>query len=343
VTDRGTGAEASGARGAGCGCKLPPDLLAAALAGLPGSDDPAVVVGPDGFDDAAVYRLPSGVGLIGTLDFFTPPVADGATFGAIAATNALSDIFAMGGEPVFGLAIVTYPRDGGADGLGEILRGGATAAASMRCPVLGGHSIDDPEIKYGLAVIGTGDPDRLMRNDHGLAGDTLVLTKPLGSGIAVASGDADLLGSAVENMLASNAAASRVAVGAGVRAATDISGFGLLGHLHEMARASGLSARVRLGSIPLLPGVAEFAEQGVAPGGASRNREALRAAVSPASSVRESELLPLYDPQTSGGLLLSAPAPRAATLLRELAGHSVSASVIGRLEPGSAGAIVVEP
>ncbi|MDH3226992.1 MAG: selenide, water dikinase SelD [Thermoleophilia bacterium] len=342
MTDRWAAIEPSGARGAGCGCKLPPDFLGEVLAGLPGCDDPAVLVGPEGFDDGAAYRLQPGIALIGSLDFFTPLVADGATFGAIAATNAVSDIFAMGGRPVFGLAIVAYPRDDGAEGLRDILRGGAAAAADMGCPVLGGHSIDDPEVKYGLAAIGTADPDRLMRNDRARAGDRLVLTKPLGTGIAVAAGEPDPLGAAVRSMLVPNAAASQAALAADVEAATDVTGFGLLGHLHEMSRASGLSASIALRAAPLLPGVAELARRGVAPGGAGRNGEALRGAVSHASTISDTDLIPLYDPQTSGGLLLSVPAPGLPRLVRELAVRDVPAHVIGTLAEGPAGAISVE-
>jgi len=342
VTDRQPLIQASGARGAGCGCKLPPDFLGSVLAGLPGFDDPAVLVGPEGFDDGAVYELPSGEALIGSLDFFTPMVADGATFGAIAATNAISDIFAMGGRPVFGLAIAAYPRDRGPEELREILRGGAEAASAMGCPVLGGHSIDDPEVKYGLAAIGTGDPDRLMRNSRAKADDRLVLTKPLGTGIAVASGDGRILDHAVRSMLASNEAASGVAVEAGVQAATDVTGFGLVGHLHEMAAASGVSATVSLAEVPLLPRVLEMARRGVAPAGASRNQTALDEAVSLSAGIGEMDVIPLYDPQTSGGLLLSVGSSELEGLLRDLAHRGVPAAVIGRVEAGPAGMIGVE-
>jgi selenide,water dikinase len=312
------------------------------LAGLPGHDDPAVLRGAEGFDDGAVYELPSGPALIGSLDFFTPIVADSATFGAIAATNALSDIFAMGGRPVFALAIAAYPRDGGPDGLRDILRGGAEAASSMGCPVLGGHSIDDPEVKYGLAAIGTGDPAHLMRNDRAEAGDRLVLTKPLGTGIAVASGDPALLEPAVQSMLVSNGPASSAALAAEVRAATDVTGFGLLGHLHEMASASGLSAAISRSSIPLFPGVADAADQGVAPGGAGRNAQALGAAVDHLVAAADTDVIPLYDPQTSGGLLLSVKPSRLQDLLRALTEKAVPAHVIGRFEAGTTGAIGVD-
>ena len=336
------GATASDARGAGCGCKLPPDFLRAALRGFPAArDDPRVLVGHDSFDDGAAYALDDQTVVVGSLDFFTPIVADPEIFGAIAATNALSDIFAMGARPLFAMAIACHPRVAGPDALAATLRGGARVAAALGCPVLGGHSIDDPETKYGLAVVGACATDELLRNDRGRAGDRLVLTKPLGTGIAVNAGRSEVLERAVATMLIPNAAAAEAAREAGVAAATDVTGFGLLGHLHELALASGLGASISRSSVPLIDGVEALAREGKAPGGEARNRHALRDVVITGERIGAADLTPLFDPQTSGGMLLAVADEGLPRLSAELTARAVPAHVIGRLVPGEPGVVNV--
>jgi selenide,water dikinase len=333
------------ARGAGCGCKLAPGLLAEALARMPGlPEDPDVLVGHAGFDDAAVYRLRDDLALVASVDFFTPMVDEPEVFGAIAATNALSDLYAMGATPLMALAVACFPRDADPAVLGAVMRAGAETAASHGCPVLGGHTVDDPEPKYGLAVLGTAHPDRLLTNGAGRPGDVLVLTKPLGVGIAIAAaamGDASALPAAVESMLASNRAASEAALAHGVRCATDVTGFGLLGHLREMAAASGLEAVVDAGRAPALPGAHELAARGHAPGGAGRNRDFLTAWVDVDAVVPDPARALLVDPQTSGGLLLAVGPSQRDALLGALEAAGAGAYEVGILRDGPPGRIRV--
>ena len=329
------------ARGAGCGCKLAPGLLAQALGALPAApDDPDILVGNGSLDDAAVYRLSAEQAVVATVDFFTPVVDDPATFGAIAATNAISDLYAMGATPLMALAVAAFPKEAPPEWLAEVLRGGAAAALAHGCPVLGGHTIDDPEPKYGLAAIGLAHPDRLMTNAAGRPGDVLVLTKPLGVGVAVRaarSGDPSALDAAVASMLASNGPASAAALRGGVRAATDVTGFGLLGHLRELSAASGTSAELDAGALPLLPGALALAEAGHETGGAGRNRAFVGPSVTFDDAVPEALRALCFDPQTSGGLLLAVPPDRLDALLADL----TSAAVVGRLAEGPAGRIRV--
>jgi selenide,water dikinase len=333
---------ATAARGAGCGCKLPPDFLSSALSAMPGFEAfPAALGGADDFDDCAVWRLDDERALVATVDFFTPMVSDPGTFGAIAATNAISDVYAMGAIPRFALAIAGYPRGDGPAGLAEILRGGAEAALAQGCPVLGGHSVDDPEVKYGLAVVGEARLDELMTNAAGRPGDRLIVTKPLGIGIAIASGRDELLGHAVSWMLEPNAAAAGAARAVGIRCATDVTGFGLIGHVHEVARASGAAARVEVGRVPTLPETLELAAADIAPGGARRNRAALEGELIVADGVSDAELTALFDPQTSGGLLLGASPRSAAELVRDLHDAGVPAEDVGALEAGRPGRVSV--
>lgn len=334
------------ARGAGCGCKLSPALLAQALAHMPAPPaDPGILVGHERMDDAAVYRLSDDVAVVASVDFFTPMVDDPATFGAIAATNALSDLYAMGAEPLLALAVACFPRDGDPDVLGAVMRGGARVAADHGCPVLGGHTVDDPEPKYGLSVIGTAHPARLMTNAAGRPGDRLVLTKDLGVGIAVTAaraGDPSALAAAVASMLASNREASAVALAHGVRCATDVTGFGLLGHLHEVAEASGLTARIDPASLPALPGVPALAAAGHLPGGAARNRDHFLARwADPAPGITSGEVALLTDPQTSGGLLLAVDPAGHAALVAALRAAGARAHTVGTLEAGPPGRIAV--
>src|SRR4051794_34795549 len=265
--------------GAGCGCKLSAADLRPILAGLPRPEDPRVLVAADTADDAGVVQLSEDIAIVQTVDFFTPIVDDPYAFGRIAATNALSDVYAMGGRPVSALNLVAYPLETlGPDVLREILRGGADAAAEAGAAIVGGHSIDDPEPKYGMAVTGVVDPRAVLTNAGGRAGDALVLTKPLGAGAvatALKRGIAppQLVERAVEVMTTLNAAAAEQARAAGAHALTDVTGFGLLGHAHELAEASGLAAEIDAAAVPAIEGVLELleGEQAVA-GGSRRNR-----------------------------------------------------------------------
>lgn len=335
------------AHGAGCGCKLGPGLLTQALAHLPGLvPDPNILVGHDRMDDAAVYRVRDDLAVVATVDFFTPIVDDPETFGRIAATNALSDVFAMGATPLLALAVAAFPKDGDIDVLGQIFRGGAAVAADHGCPVLGGHTVDDAEPKYGLAVIGTAHPDRLMTNAAGAPGDVLVLTKPLGAGIAAAAhkagADADgLLEAAVAGMLRSNRDASEAALACGVRCATDVTGFSLLGHLRELSAASAVGARISIERVPMLDGVLRMAAEGHVPGGAGRNRDFVGPSVDFDSAVAGDARSVLFDPQTSGGLLLAVSPARLSVLLGELEHRGVQWAQIGELTQGPPGRILV--
>lgn len=334
------------ARGAGCGCKLSPSLLARALSHLPTLPaDPDILVGHAGMDDAAVHRISEDVAVVASVDFFTPMVDDPGTFGAIAATNALSDLYAMGAEPLLALAVACYPRDADPDVLGAIMRGGAAVAAAHGCPVLGGHTVDDPEPKYGLSVLGTAHPDRLMTNAAGRPGDRLLLTKDLGVGIAVTAardGDHRALPAAVASMLASNREPAACALAHGVRCATDVTGFGLLGHLHELASASGLAARLDPGGVGALPEVLGLAAVGHLPGGAARNRDhVLSRGVALDPSLPEEWIALLTDPQTSGGLLIAVAPERCGALAAALREAGARAHPVGELVAGPPGGIAV--
>jgi selenide,water dikinase len=335
------------AHGSGCGCKLGPGLLTKVLAAMPGlPEDANILVGHDRMDDAAVYRISGDMAVAATVDFFTPIVDDPATFGAIAATNALSDIYAMGGRPTFALAVTAFPKDGDLAVLGQIMRGGAEVANAHGAPVLGGHTVDDAEPKYGLAVVGTADPDRLMTNEAGQVGDVLVLTKALGTGIAVAAAKAEGPGPvhalAVEQMLQSNRAASEAALEIGIRCATDVTGFGLLGHLRELVAASGVGAVVRVDRVPAIDGVLALA--GHAPGAVQRNRDHIERWVDFEDTVAPEAQTLMFDPQTSGGLLLACPRERLDALMGALGRRAVRAHAIGQLVAAPVGRIgVVSP
>ena len=303
--------------GAGCGCKLGPDDLLAVLAGLDLPPVPAeVLVAADTGDDAAVYRLPSGEAVVATLDFFTPIVDDPYDWGRIAATNALSDVYAMGGRPFLGLNIVSWPIDElPREALGQVLQGGIDAAGAAGVAVLGGHSITDPEPKYGMVVLGLVDPDRIVRNSTATPGAELWLSKPIGLGIiatALKRGvvTAELVATAVELMTTSNAAAAAAMLDAGVEAGTDVTGFGLLGHLRRLLEASGCAAIVDAAAVPLIPGVLDLARGDVVPGGSKRNHAWL-APVTDWGELTPPEQLVLADAQTSGGLLVTTHDPSA--------------------------------
>lgn len=300
------------AAGGGCACKVPPGELEALLTGLdpdlPATGD--LLVGLDSGDDAAVVRLDGSRAVVSTADFFTPVVDDPFDWGRIAAANALSDVYAMGGEPLVAVNLLCWPRDVLPMELAaEVLAGGLAVAREARCHVAGGHSVDDREAKYGMAVTGVADPDRLLRNDAGLAGLPLTLTKPLGLGVLnnrhKATGE--VFGEAVSVMVGLNRDASRAALAAGVRAGTDVTGFGLLGHLYKMARASGVSAVVDASAVPYVEGAREAYRAGYVPGGSRRNWDWVRPFTH--ATVPEEDVLLLSDAQTSGGLLVAGEVP----------------------------------
>jgi selenide,water dikinase len=310
------------AAGGGCACKVPPGELEAVLAGLPlGRAHDDLLVGLDDGDDGAVVRIDGDRAVVMTADFFTPVVDSAYDWGRIAAANALSDVYAMGGEPLVALNLLAWPRDRIPFELAaEVLRGGAEICAEAACHLAGGHSIDDPEPKYGLAVTGLATPDRLLRNDAGSAGIPLTLTKPLGLGMLNNrhKTTGEVFEDAVRTMTTLNREASQAALGAGLTCATDVTGFGLLGHLMKLCRASGVSAVIEADAVPYLEATRASLEAGFVPGGSRRNLEWVRPHLS--SRVSDDELLLLADAQTSGGLLVAG----------ELPGHPV----IGELVAG---------
>jgi selenide,water dikinase len=331
--------------GAGCGCKLGPTDLETLLGNLSLPQlDPSVLVAADTGDDAAVVRLSDDQALVATLDFFTPIVDDPYDWGRIAATNSLSDVYAMGARPFLTLNIAAWPVDDlPIEMLGQVLQGGIDVASKAGAAVLGGHTITDPEPKYGMVALGLADPGRIVRNATVPTGARLFLTKPLGIGIAttahkrgVASGK--LMRTAVEIMTTPNDAASEAMVAAGAEAATDVTGFGLLGHLHRMLQASGVAARIDAPAIPVLPGVLGLAGDDVVPGGTQRNRDYLRSSVDWGGLGRPEQLV-LADAQTSGGLLIGARDPE--RLARELDGRGVRWWDVGESIGGTPGAIEV--
>jgi selenide,water dikinase len=306
------------ARGGGCACKIPPGELEEMVRGLTGVAGADLLVGLDDGDDAAAVRIADGLAVLATADFFTPVVDDPYDWGRIAAANALSDVYAMGGRPVIAVNLLGWPRGVLPMELAaEVLRGGLDVARSAGCPVAGGHSIDDPEPKYGMAVTGVASPDRLLRNDAATAGLPLSLTKPLGVGVLnnrhKATGE--VFPHAVATMVALNDAASAAALAAGVRAATDVTGFGLLGHLYKMARASGVSAVVHAAAVPYLEAARESLAAGFVPGGSRRNLDWVTPHLD--ASVDVDELILLADAQTSGGLLVAGEVP-GGTVIGEL-------------------------
>ena len=328
------------ASGGGCACKIPPGELEEVVARLladpgagaaqaAGAADGSLLIGLDHGDDAAVVRISDGRAVVATADFFGPVVDDAYTFGRIAATNALSDVYAVGGEPLVALNLLGWPRSKlPAELAGEVLRGGVAAASAAGCLVAGGHSIDDPEPKYGMAVTGLADPDRLLRIEAGRPGLPLSLTKPIGSGVLNSRHKAtgEVFGEAVAVMTTLNADACRAALAAGVRCATAVTGFGLLGHVFKLARASGVTAVLDHRAVPLIEGAAEAVRDGFVPGGTRRNLDW----VTPHADfgdVPADVLLLLADAQTSGGLVI--------------AGEVPGAPVIGELTAAAGATLVV--
>lgn len=288
-------------------------------------------------DDAAVYRLSADRALIATVDFFTPIVDDAWSWGAIAAANAISDVYAMGATPLFALNLVGWPREKLPwELLGEVIRGAAETATRARCLMLGGHSVDDPEPKFGMCVIGDAHPDRLLTNSAARPGDRLVLTKPLGTGILTTAAKRDLIDAAtltpaIESMVTLNDGAMRAALASGVKAATDVTGFGLLGHLGNILNASKVGALLHFDALPLLPSALELAGRGGIPGGTERNLAAA-AAVKWDDSLTPAERYLMVDAQTSGGLLLAVAPGRLDELLKRLEEEKTLArAVIGTL------------
>jgi selenide,water dikinase len=298
-------------------------------------------------DDAAVYSLRKDLALVQTVDFITPIVDDPYTFGAIAAANALSDVYAMGARPVTALNIVGFPvRSLPLATLQEILRGAAETVAEAGATIVGGHTIDDPEPKFGLAVTGLAHPARIVRKAGGRAGDALILTKPLGTGILTTALDRRLISEddmleTAASMRSLNRAAAEAMVGVGVHACTDVTGFGLLGHLHELAEASGVSARLSLNQIPVHPGVWDLARRDAVPGGSRNNHRYLMEHVTWGAGIKPEEQMVLCDAQTSGGLLMAVPPRRKARLEAALRAGGVLAAEIGRLTPGDPGRTTV--
>ncbi|MEU9400833.1 selenide, water dikinase SelD [Streptomyces sp. NPDC048242] len=303
------------AHGGGCACKIPPGELEEIVTGLtpPGSATDDLLVGLEHGDDAAVVRLPGGLAAVATADFFTPVVDDPYDWGRIAAANALSDVYAMGGTPLVAVNLLGWPRDVLPFDLArEVLRGGLDVATKAGCAVGGGHSVDDPEPKYGMAVTGVVDPDRLLRNDAGRAGVPLSLTKPLGLGVLNNrhKTTGEVFPQAVETMAELNRDAAQAALAAGAVCATDVTGFGLLGHLFKMARASGVTAVIDSAAVPYLDGAVEAAREGYVSGGTRRNLDWV-APYSDFGDADEVTRLLLADAQTSGGLLVAGEVPGA--------------------------------
>ena len=329
------------ASGGGCACKIPPGELedvvsrmltipgAPATPGGPAEPEPGLLIGLEHGDDAAVVWISDGRAVVATADFFGPVVDDAYTFGRIAGTNALSDVYAVGGEPLIALNLLGWPREVlSADLAAEVLRGGLDAARAAGCHVAGGHSIDDPEPKYGMAVTGLADPAALLRIDAGRPGLPLSLTKPLGTGVLNSRHKAtgEVFEQAIAVMTTLNAQASRLALAAGIRCATDVTGFGLLGHLYKLARASGVTAVINRSAVPLIDGAAAALRDGFVPGGSRRNLDWVAPHLA-ADGVSEEDLLLLADAQTSGGLLL--------------AGEVPGAPVIGELVPRGPAVLVI--
>ena len=315
---------------------------------MPTLTDPRILVDASTRDDAAVYQLTPDLALVATVDFFTPIVDDAYDFGRIAAANAFSDVYAMGGTPLLALNLVGWPRDKlPYELLGDVLRGGADIAREAGAFVLGGHSVDDPEPKYGMVAIGEVHPDRIVTLARAQVGDALVLTKPIGTGVLTTALKRDLLTAAdlvpaVKSMATLNAGAARAMLATGVHAATDVTGFGLIGHLHNMLAASGVAAELDASAVPQLPRAAEVVERGAIPGGTKHNREALAAHVSFAAGVTETTRVLLFDAQTSGGLLIAVPPERADALIAALRREGTPAAArIGRLVTGRPGAIAI--
>jgi len=326
----------------GCAAKLGADILAEVLAGLGATPaPPELIAGLAPPDDAAVYRLSDDLAVIGTVDFFPPLVADPATFGAIAAANACSDVFAMGGRVLFALSVAAFPEDLPPDVMATIVRGAAEVVREAGGTLAGGHTIRDAEPKFGLAVVGVAHPDRLLRKGAARPGDILLLTKPLGTGLLVSgarggrTAPADLE-AAIVSMRRLNRAAAEVLVAAGIRGATDVTGFGLLGHAAEMVRASGTRFVIDARALPALPGALEVARAGIETGGAGHNRRAVADLLELEPGLDPAVVALAFDPQTSGGLLAAVAEASLALVLADLRSAGLEPAVVGRVEAANA-------
>lgn len=326
----------------GCASKLAPGSLKAVLEALPAQSDPNLLVGFDQSDDAGVYRISEDLALVQTVDFFTPMVDDPFTFGQIAAANALSDVFAMGGRPLTALSIVCFPQDGDLEVLGQVMRGGLDKMQEAHCTVVGGHSVRDAEMKFGYAVTGLVNPKRVYKNAGARAGDVLILTKPIGTGVittALKQGKSEesWVEGAVRSMMTLNQrAGGLVSLCDGVHAMTDVTGFGLMGHGREVAMASEVVLKIDTSRVPRLDGAVEAITRGAVPAGLVANREFAECIVSVDGGVAEEIYTLMFDPQTSGGLLISVGEGSAPELLQALIETGSPAAQIGRVEAGKA-------
>ena len=321
----------------GCASKLSPKILDQVLPSVPRWADENVLVGYDTADDAGIYKLTPDMALVQTVDFFTPVVDDPFIFGAIAATNALSDVYAMGGRPISALSILAYPAKGDLGDLEQILRGGAEKMREAGCSILGGHSVADDEIKFGYAVTGLIHPDRIKVNAGARPGDSIVFTKNLGAGVistALKRGLAaqEHVDAAIRQMLTLNRVACEQMLRFETHGCTDVTGFGLLGHSREMAMASGVTLEIVVERARFLPGALDYARQGAIPGGLHNNREFASCAVQATRAIPQEIDDLLYDPQTSGGLLITLPHADAAELVNALEGAYLIGRVLERDE-----------
>jgi selenide,water dikinase len=326
-------------RAGGCASKLPAGSLRQVLSSLPAQTDPDLLVGFETSDDAGIYRIGPSQALVQTIDFFTPLVDAPFTFGQIAATNALSDVYAMGGRPLTALSVVCFPQDADLRILEQIMRGGLDRMTEAECTVVGGHSVRDAEMKFGYAVTGLIDPARVYTNTGAISGDTLILTKPIGTGVittALKQGKSKpcWVDRAIQSMTTLNSMASRIAAACtGVHGMTDITGFGLMGHAREMAMGSGVALEIEAASVPLIDGALDAVRAGAIPGGLLSNREFAECLVAdaPEACIPDDLRALLYDPQTSGGLLISVAPDRAGELLTGLRDAGLPAAMIGRV------------
>ncbi|MGK2317057.1 selenide, water dikinase SelD [Gordonia rhizosphera] len=315
------------AHGGGCACKIPPGELEDAVRGLTGQAGGDIIVGVDDGDDAAAVRVRDDLAVLSTADFFTPVVDDAYDWGRIAAANALSDIYAMGGDPVVAINLVGWPRDRlPMELMTEVLRGGLAIGAEAGCPVIGGHSIDDPEPKYGMAVTGVADPHRLIRNDAAEPGLPIALTKPIGVGLLNNrhKQTGETFDAAVEVMTTLNRDASAAALRADVAAGTDVTGFGLLGHLFKLCRASEIGAVIDRSSVPAVDGALDALRDGYVSGGTRRNLDWVRPHLQVGGGITDDDLLFLADAQTSGGLLLIGEVPGYPVIGETVAGAGIN-------------------
>lgn len=328
-------------KSAGCAAKIFPDILSEALKGIDWPTNDNVLVGFDGKDDAGVYKMSDSLALIHTTDFFTPVVDDPYTYGQIAATNALSDVYAMGGTPINGLNIVAFPQTEDLSILKEILKGGADKMREANAVIVGGHSVDIDNILYGLAITGTINPTDLKTNAGAKPGNALVLTKALGTGllnncVKFSKLDDNTYNALISSMTTLNKKAAEEMVKYSATACTDITGFGLAGHAMQMAKASGVNLRIKVNDLPILDGAMSAVEQKLWTRGDKSNRIYTQDYVSSEGEVNETLEHLLYDPQTSGGLLVSLPADNADTFVNELESKGIeSASIIGQVQDGN--------